>query len=190
MTHSAPKLLVIGASAGGLYALVDIFSELTRSSIPIIVTKHIGPGGGDATQQVLSEKSRLPVQLALDKTKLKAGHVYLAPSGYHLLVEAKGETSLSMDEPVMHCRPSVDVLFQSAAPIYGEGLVSLILTGANSDGAEGTSTVKAYGGRTIAQNPRSAEMAVMPKAAIDTGDVDDVVDLAKLPAFLQRVLNE
>ena len=182
------KLLVIGASAGGLSALSYIFRQIDQSSIPVLVTKHISPDADEGMLDVLKRQSQLPVELAMDKGQFSHGTIYLAPGGYHLQVEEVGVTSLSLEEPVWHVRPSIDVLFQSAASVYGEGVIALILTGANNDGAEGISTVKQYGGMTIAQHPDSAEIGIMPKAAIKTGDVDHVVGLAELPAFLKTLL--
>lgn len=183
-----PELLVVGASAGGLNALGFIFGQLATASIPVLVTKHISPDGGEGMQEVLGRQSRLPVEQAVDKGVLNSGTIYLAPGGYHLQVEKKGMVSLSLEAPVWHVRPAIDVLFQSAASVYGDGVMALILTGANEDGADGISTVKQYGGLTIAEDPDSAEMGIMPQAAISTGDVDHVVELMKLPAFLQRLL--
>ncbi|OED43939.1 hypothetical protein ACH42_08790 [Endozoicomonas sp. (ex Bugula neritina AB1)] len=165
-----------------------MFSHLANVSIPILVTKHIGADGDEGMLEVLRKQSLLPVRLAMDKGVLSKGTIYLAPGGYHLQVEAKGVVSLSLEAPVRHVRPSIDVLFQSAASVYGERVVALILTGANDDGAEGISTIKQYGGVTIAEDPVSAEMKIMPQAAISTGHVDYVVGLRKLPAFLQTLL--
>ena len=185
------ELLVIGASAGGLKALGYLFSLMDkRPSIPVLVAKHLGLDGDEGMLEVLRRQSKHPVKLAMDKRQLKAGNIYLAPGGYHLQVEEKGVVSLSLDEPVCHVRPAIDVLFQSAASVYGEGVLAVILTGANHDGAEGISTVKQYGGITVAEDPDTAEVGLMPQAAIKTGQVDHIVSLAKMPAFLQTLLND
>ncbi|MGB1271984.1 MAG: chemotaxis protein CheB [Endozoicomonas sp.] len=178
-------LFVIGASAGGMNALGYIFSQLEECfPLPILVTKHVGSGDDEGMLKVLSWQSRLRINLAKDKQEIVPGEIYLAPSGYHMLVEERGVISLNIEAPVAHVRPAIDVLFQSAARVYQQSLVAIVLTGANTDGSDGIRSVKAHGGTTVAQCPGSAEMGVMPRASLETGCVDHLVKLDEIPAFL------
>lgn len=184
----SPALLVIGASAGGINALGYLFKQLGEHyPVPILVTKHVGSLDEDSMLQVLKQSCDLPVGIAMDKQRIKAGHIYLAPAGYHLQVEGQGMLSLSLEGKVCHVRPAIDVLFHSAASVYCDSLVALLLTGANSDGTDGMCRVQQQGGITIAQDPKTAEMDIMPASAIQSGCVDYVVELKKLPEFLMGI---
>ncbi|WP_257255102.1 MULTISPECIES: chemotaxis protein CheB [unclassified Endozoicomonas] len=179
-------VLVIGASAGGLSALESLLLELGSCfSYPVIITKHLASGDEEGLSKFLGKTSPLPVSIAYDKQKMVDNHVYLAPGGYHLQVEDRETLSLSIDAPVCHSRPSVDVLFQSAADVFGTQVVGVLLTGANKDGAEGVRAVKQAGGLTIVQNPETAEVPTMPKSAIATGCVDHVLDLSDMAVCLK-----
>jgi len=123
----------------------------------------------------------------MDKTPVEPGRVFLAPCDYHLLVDG-ASFSLSTDEPVNHSRPSIDVLFETAADSYGPGLVAVVLTGANEDGAAGLLKVKESGGRTIVQDPDEAERRTMPEAALATGAVDEVLTLASIADRLRSLM--
>ena len=132
----------------------------------------------------LQEGTLLPLREVEDKDEILPGKVYLAPADYHLLVEV-GYFGLSTDLPVSYARPSIDVLFESAADAYGERLVTgVILTGANQDGAIGAAAIKAQGGIVLVQQPTTAESAVMPAAAIAQTCVDSVLSLSELAAWL------
>nr|MDT0251013.1 chemotaxis protein CheB [Endozoicomonas sp.] len=182
------QAVVLGTSAGGINALAFLFSQLGEDfSLPVLVTKHIGLNDDRGMLRVLSRQSTLPVKVAKDKHRIQPGTIYLAPAGYHMLVEENDTVSLNLEAPIAHSRPSIDVLFQSAASVYGPSLVAVILTGANRDGADGIRTVKAFGGTTIAQCPRSAEMGVMPKASLDTGCIDYLMTLEEIPAYLDGI---
>ncbi|WOG27136.1 chemotaxis protein CheB [Endozoicomonas sp. 8E] len=179
-------VVVIGASAGGLAALESLLRELgSHFSYPIVVTKHLASGDEEGLLNVLGKTSPLAVSIAYDKQKMTDNHVYLAPGGYHLQIEDRETLSLNMDEPVCHSRPSVDVLFQSAADSFAAQVLGVVLTGANRDGAEGIRAVKQAGGITIAQNPETADMPVMPRSAIATGCVDHVLDLGDIAICLK-----
>lgn len=182
------ELLVIGASAGGITTLGYLFQQLGEHyPVPILVTKHLGSMDEDSMLKAIKQSSRLPVGIAMDKQQIESGHIYLAPAGYHLQVEDRGVLSLSLEGKVCHVRPSIDVLFHSAASVYRDSLAALLLTGANSDGTNGICRVQQLGGITIAQDPKTAEMAVMPASAIQSGCVDYVVELKRLPEFLRGV---
>ena len=168
--------VVIGGSAGGLDALESIFRQLPSDfAAPMLIVEHLHPSDDGAFAQHLARLTRLPVLEPNDKTSIEAGHVYTAPANYHMLVERSGSISLSVDARVNWSRPSIDVLFESAAHAWGPALVAVILSGANADGAKGLIAVKAVGGYTIAQNPQDATSPQMPQAAIDTGAVDEVL---------------
>lgn len=173
------KIVVIGVSWGGLYALMDLLGALpTDFPAPIAIVQHRAQNDTDDTRltTVLGRYSAVPVMDADDRTKLEPGHAYLAPADYHLLVE-QGRFELSVDDLVQYSRPSIDALFESAANAYGRGVVAVLLTGFGRDGAAGMACVKEKGGLTIAEDPESAAQAAMPKAAIDRGVVDEVLAL-------------
>jgi two-component system chemotaxis response regulator CheB len=132
---------------------------------PIVVVLHRHRHADDSLVEVLQNKIQLPVGEALDKEPIRPGHVYVAPSDYHLLLDPEG-FSLSTDPPVQYARPSIDVLFESAAENFGAAVVAVILTGANHDGAKGAARIEEMGGMIVVQNPDTAESPVMPLAAI------------------------
>jgi two-component system chemotaxis response regulator CheB len=182
------RLIVMGASWGGLSALETILSGLGKSfRTPIAIAQHrsIDSGSG-ALARMLSVRSGLAVTEAGDKEPIEEGRVYLAPSDYHLLVEPDG-FALSTDESVQHSRPAIDVLFDSAADTYGERLIGVVLTGANADGAYGLERVKRRGGVTVVQDPSTAEKREMPEAAIATGAADYVLPLEQIASKLMEL---
>src|SRR4051794_23835899 len=156
----AYDLVVMGASWGGLGALERVLGALPRSfRTPIAVAQHRSPdGGSEGLARLLGARTSIPVVDVEDKQPIEQGHVYLAPPDYHLYVEPDG-FSLSVDDAVLYSRPSIDVLFESAADVYRERLIAVVLTGANEDGAQGLATVKRLGGYAIVQNPVEAERA-------------------------------
>ena len=164
------KIVVIGASYGGLYALMELLGALpTDFPAPVVVVQHRAPDPDDSRLAiVLGRYSALPVSDAHDKQPLEPGHVYLGPADYHVLVE-DDHLVLSLDEPVRFSRPSVDVLFESAAAAYGPEVVAVLLTGFGQDGGTGIAAVRAAGGVTIVQEPSSAAKDQMPLAGIAAG---------------------
>jgi len=181
------ELVVIGCSWGGLEALGVILGSLPRRfPLPIAVAQHRGPDSSDATLiSVLQPRSGPSVQAVEDKDPIAAGGgVYLAPPDYHLLVEP-GSFALSIDERVAYSRPSVDVLFESAADAYGAAAIGVVLTGANADGAKGLARLRRLGGHGIVQDPDGAERSAMPAAAIAAGGADEVLPIAEIgPALI------
>lgn len=181
------ELVVVGCSWGGPAALGVILAALPRRfSLPIAVAQHRGPSSSDAALgSLLETRSGPPVRGVDDKDPITAGGgVYLAPPDYHLLIEP-GSFALSTDEPVAHSRPSVDVLFESAADAYGSAVVGVVLTGANADGAAGLARLRGQGGYGIVQDPDGAERSAMPAAAIAAGGADEVLPLAEIgPALI------
>lgn len=177
--------VVIGASWGGLDALERVLSGLPRDfRTPIAIAQHRSPDGGSGgLARLLASHCELPLVDADDKDPIEPGHVYLAPPDYHLLVEPDG-FALSVDDAVLYSRPSLDVLFESAADVYRDRLIAVVLTGANEDGAHGVATVRRLGGHVIVQNPVEAERAEMPRAAMNAVRPDRVLSLAAIPGAL------
>lgn len=172
------KIVVIGASTGGIEALRTVLSGLpSKLKAVVCVCQHIDKLARLDYGIIFSDIHGYRLQEVEDKQWISPGTIYFAPPGYHLYVEAAGYFGLSLDAPVNWSRPSIDVLFESAAKVYRERTVGVILTGANADGAQGIREIKRLGGTTIAQNPLSALAGTMPKLAIETGCVDYVLEL-------------
>jgi two-component system chemotaxis response regulator CheB len=158
---------VIGASAGGVEALLAILEPLRSGFVlPIIVVLHLPDERRSYLTEVFARRVALPVLEALDKTPVVAGTLYFAAPGYHLSVEQDRSFSLSLEPRVHYSRPAIDYLFESAADAYGTRLLAVLLTGANSDGARGLAQVKQRGGLTVVQDPLEAQVATMPRAAL------------------------
>jgi two-component system chemotaxis response regulator CheB len=181
-----PEIIVVGASAGGMKALEIILAKLPRGfEVPIVAVQHRARESSDAYAEVLGKGSALPVREIEDDDKLRAPGVYLAPPDYHVLIEP-GRMALSIDDPVSYSRPSIDVLFESAADVYGSRVCAVLLTGANADGAKGLVRVKQAGGYAIVQDPHTAESPEMPAAGIANAPVDVVLPLDEIAAELVR----
>jgi two-component system, chemotaxis family, protein-glutamate methylesterase/glutaminase len=180
-----PAIVMIGVSAGGLDALCTLLGGLPADLVPALVLVQHRSKDSDALCEVLQQCTRLPVEEVLDKTALRPGHVYLAPPDYHLLVE-QGFFSLSTDAPQLFSRPSIDVAFESAAEAYRERAMGIVLTGANHDGARGLREIAQHGGRVIVQDPATAEVAVMPTAALRAVPEAEVRTLAGIAEYLSR----
>ena len=166
MTRPGFRAVVIGASAGAVQALSLILPRLPGDyPLPVLVVVHV-PADPSGLVALFGAKCALPVREPEDKEPIAGGTVYLAPAGYHMLVEADRSIALSVDEPVLYSRPSIDILFQSAADAFGEGLVGVVLTGANADGAEGAAAIAAAGGLVVVEDPAFAFAAAMPAAAL------------------------
>lgn len=183
-------LVVIGASWGGLQALEVVLSALPASFAgAIAIAQHRGSSGPDLLARLLARRARVDVRDAEDKDPLRPGRVYLAPAGYHLLVE-DGWLALSTEAAVHNSRPSVDVLFASAAHAYGERVVGVLLTGANTDGARGLLAIREHGGYTIVQDPEEAERREMPEAGLALMHPDAVVPLAHVAPLLLGLVGQ
>jgi two-component system, chemotaxis family, protein-glutamate methylesterase/glutaminase len=179
------KAVVIGLSAGGMQALKIFVPAIPASfPLPIAVAQHVGEDRGAFLAEYLNEIASLPVKEAEDKEPLCPGHIYLAPARYHLLIEEDRTFSLSVDPRVKFCCPAIDVLFESAADAFGKSLIGVVLTGANGDGSHGLKTIKARGGLAIVQNPATAEVGYMPRAALGATTVDRIVELEELAPLL------
>jgi two-component system, chemotaxis family, protein-glutamate methylesterase/glutaminase len=155
--------------------------------LPLLVVVHVPPDKRSVLAELFQAKCRIPVREAEDKEPISGGTVYFAPPDYHLLVEVDRSLSLSSDEPVLFSRPSIDVLFESAADAYGSALIAIILTGANQDGAKGMHAVVEAGGIALVQSPDGAFASAMPEAAIATCPSARVMSLDAIAAYLQEI---
>lgn len=184
----AIELVAIGASAGGVDALIRLLSALPRSwHLPMVVVLHLPEDHESRLPAVFADRTHLGVREALDKAPLEAATLYFAPAGYHLSVERERCFSLSCEPPVLFSRPSIDVLMSSAADAYGAAVAGLLLTGANEDGARGLAQIHLAGGITAVQDPADAEVPSMPQAALRTHQPDVVAPLPQLREFLIRM---
>ncbi|MEW6732290.1 MAG: chemotaxis protein CheB [Acidobacteriota bacterium] len=180
----AYELVVIGTSLGGIRALSTLLSGLSQDfCMPIAIVQHRGKDSDELLINFLQRHSRLPICEAQDKQAIVAGHVYLAPPDYHLLVE-KGCFALSTEAPVSYARPSVDVLFESAAVAYKQNVIAVVLTGANRDGAQGAAQIKQRGGVVIVQDPNTCENSAMPNATIAATAINRILSIEEIAAFL------
>jgi two-component system chemotaxis response regulator CheB len=181
--------VVIGASAGGVEALCTLLPVLHLSlPMSIIVVQHMSTRSDHYLTQYLDRICQLSVKEADEKEIISPGFIYLAPPNYHLLIEMDRTFSFTVDERVSFSRPSIDVLFETAAEAYGKSLIGIILTGANSDGSRGIHKIKQYGGLTVVQDPLNAEIDKMPKAAIQSTEVDYILSLDKIGEFLNQFI--
>ena len=179
------RVIVVGASAGGMQACCSIFPGLPRDyPVPIVVVQHIHPGSGRYLGRGLQSVCALEVEVAEDKQPILPGRIYFAPCDYHLLIEREGTFSLSVDARVNHSRPSIDVLFESAARAWSIAVVGILLTGASRDGAEGLRAIKEAGGLSIVQDPKDAEYPVMPESALALSEPDRVLSIRNIGELL------
>jgi two-component system chemotaxis response regulator CheB len=184
---STPAAIVIGCSAGGVDALMTLLGKLdVRLRQPLLVCCHRSDTM-DVLADVLGRASVLPVTDAVEREPVRSGVVYLAPSGYHLLVESNLHFALSADPRVNFSRPSIDVLFYSAAEVWQRDLIGVVLTGANADGAAGLQRIRQLGGIAVVQSPSDAEATTMPQAALDTAGADYCVPLSEIAPLLNRL---
>lgn len=177
---------MIGASLGGMKALQQVLAALPEDyRLPIVIVQHRGKGL-DELAASLSPPGAMLVVEASDKQRLLPGRAYLAPADYHLLIE--GDTlALTTEAPVNSSRPSIDVLFESAAHQLGDAVVAVLLTGASHDGARGAASIRARGGLVLVQDPASAEAPTMPLSAIQAGAADRVLSLEQVGATLNEL---
>lgn len=188
-TPSKIEAVVIGASAGAVEALLHILPTLPADyPIPVFIVVHLPPTPSVGLAPLFESHCKIKVKEAEDKEPACAGTVYFAPANYHLLLEPDGRLSLSSDDPVLFSRPSIDVLFESAADAFGSSVAGVVLTGANSDGAKGLKAIAAAGGITLVQTPASAEAATMPREALDASPGAHTLSLAEIATFLTTKL--
>jgi two-component system chemotaxis response regulator CheB len=180
------EAVVIGASAGGVEALSQILPALPPSFRPaLLIVLHLPRERPSLLVDIYATRCTLPVREADDKEPVEPGTVYFAPPDYHMLVEKSRQIALSTDEPVHFSRPSIDVLFESAADVYGNQLLGVILTGGNEDGAAGLHAVHRAGGVTVVQRPDSAQVPLMVVSALQRNPADFVLSLPQLAQLLR-----
>jgi two-component system chemotaxis response regulator CheB len=189
VSTSSVEAVVIGASAGALEALSSFLPTLPKDyPLPVMIVVHLPPDKNSVMADLLKSKCKIDVREAEDKEPIRAATVYIAPPDYHLLVEPDRRLSLSSDDPVHFSRPSIDVLFESAADAYGPGLVGLILTGGSSDGANGLRAVHQAGGQALVQDPAKANVPLMPQAALEVCPSARVMSLPEITTFLNHLV--
>lgn len=184
---AAPRngIIVIGTSAGAIQALSEILPGLPGDfPMPIVIVVHVPADRQDFLSPLFAQKCRMRVREAEDKEIASPGTIFFAPSDYHLLVERDGTLALSSDPPVMHSRPSIDVLFESAADAFGKDATGIILTGANSDGSAGLKAIADGGGTVVVEDPDHACAAAMPRAALAMCKQARVMSLSAIARYL------
>ena len=179
------EAVVIGASAGGVNALLQVLPALPRGyRLPIVVVLHVRSGRHNQLVDVFQQRVQVPVREAGDKDDIIPGTLYFAPAGYHLLLESEHSFSLSCDAPVHFARPAIDITMETAADVFGANMAGILLTGANDDGAEGMAAIGRGGGLTVVQDPQEANVGVMPLEAIRVRPPDLILPLEKIKQLL------
>lgn len=182
------EAVVIGVSAGGLNALKVLIAGLPENfDVPVVIVQHVGAHSDGTWLNLLG--GRLRIKEADEKEKIEKGNIYFAPANYHLLVGRDKCFELSIDERVNYARPSVDVLFETAAEVYKDKLIGIILTGSSSDGTKGLKRIKDKGGLVIVQDPATAESSFMPASAIAAMQVDHVLNLEGIKDLLMKIVH-
>lgn len=184
-----PQAIIVAGSAGGVEALIKVLAGLPEGmQTPVICMLHLPANRDSRLAELFAERLPVPVREAADKQTIENGTLYFAGSGYHLSVEQDRTFSLSCEAPVHFARPAIDVLMTSAADVYGAGLMAILLTGANHDGADGMAQIHARGGLTVVQDPAEAQVSTMPQRAIDRDAPDLVLPLAGIRELLQLMV--
>ncbi len=182
-------MVVIGGSAGSLEVILKMAEALpTKAAAVFVIVVHRKSDGDSILGELLSLRTSMPVKEVEDKEPVVLNTIYLAPCGYHLLLEDKHNFSLDSSEKVHHSRPSIDVTFESVAEVYGDRAIGVLLSGANADGAAGLQKIKQAGGHTIVQDPASAEVDYMPRQGISRGGAEVVIPADALGAYLRKHL--
>ncbi len=182
------RAIVIGTSAGGLKALRTLLPILPATFLlPIFIVQHLPATAPAFNTALFANHCQLPLKEASDKEIIRPGWIYFAPPGYHLLVEPNETLSLSIDPKVNHSRPSIDVLFETAAEVYQEHLIGVLLTGASQDGSQGLLKILNLGGTTLVQDPSTAEAPLMPRFAIAIGAASQVLTLEAIGHTLTKI---
>lgn len=186
-----PACVLIGASAGGVEALGHLLPRLRPAlAVPVCVVLHLPPQSASLLAQIFADRCALPVKEVEDGEPLLPGVVYFAAPNYHFLVEAGPRVALSVDEPVHFSRPSIDLLFMSAADVFGAATVALLLSGSNQDGAEGLQRIAAVGGTMMIQDPEEAQAPAMALAALALLPGHRVMRLEEMAEWLSRLPGE
>jgi two-component system, chemotaxis family, protein-glutamate methylesterase/glutaminase len=179
------ELIIIGGSAGSLQVIIEMIKQLNDSlKAPIVLVLHRKAQSGNILQTLLQQFTKIRVMEIEDKTEVKNNAIYIVPADYHLLFEDKKNMSLDSSEKMNYSRPSIDVSFRSAAEIYGENMIGILLSGANADGVEGLSYIKRNNGKVWIQDPETAEVDYMPRHAIEEINYDLIIRPANLAEYI------
>lgn len=182
------QAVVVGLSSGGMEAMKKIFPALPKDfGIPVVVVQHLSPLSDSQWISIVDKSCALRIKEADEKEKIERGNIYIAPPNYHLLIETDHTFSLSTEERVSYARPSIDVLFETAADAYRDGLIGIVLTGSNHDGSAGLKAVRRYGGLCIVQDPEEAFSSYMPATALATVEPDHVLTLENIIDLLLKL---
>ena len=180
----------MGLSSGGMEAMKSIFSALPASfRIPIIVVQHMSPNSDSQWISAVKKNFSLEFKEADEKEEILEGHIYIAPPNYHLLIEKDHTFSLSVDEKVSYARPSIDVLFETAAMAYNRSLVGIVMTGSNHDGSAGLKAIKDCGGLCVVEDPATAASSFMPNSAMKAAAPQYVLPIKKIIDLLIELNN-
>jgi two-component system chemotaxis response regulator CheB len=190
--HTIPppvsRLLVIGGSAGSLQVILAVLAAIGDDfPMPVLIILHRNGGFESSLEDLFSTRTRLPIREVEEKDQLRAGTIYLCPADYHVLLEKDHSFSLDYSERIHFSRPSIDVTFRSAADIFGPGVIALLLSGGNADGAEGMQYVQERGGVTIVQDPATADVPYMPQQVISRMKVDFILPTEEIPGFVHQL---
>jgi two-component system chemotaxis response regulator CheB len=187
------EAVVVGTSAGGIEALGVLLPALPATMpFPVVIVVHMPPRETSPIVNIFKSRCAIDVREPVDKEPVAGGVAWFAPPNYHLLIESDRTFALSIDAPLNFSRPSIDALFESAAPVYGRELVAIVLTGANEDGADGAAAIRDAGGVVIVQDPTTAEMGLMPRAAVArarpqaTGTLQEIAALLRAAAIARH----
>lgn len=182
------KAIVIGGSAGSFQSILQIIESLPKNfPIPILITIHRLKQVRSGLIESIGNKPNAKIHEPFDKQIIEPNSIYFAPSNYHLLVESDKTISLSTEEAIEFSRPSIDYMFNSAAYVYKHELLAILLSGANKDGANGIETIKHYNGTIIIQNPKEAEVAIMPKAALEKVEANYIFTIQEIIEFINNL---
>ena len=188
MTPDNPRLLAIGGSAGSLQVVLGLLTTLRVGfPLPILLILHRNNVFESSLEELLASRTDLPIKEVEEKEPVIPGTLYLCPADYHVLVEKNQTFSLDYSERVHYSRPSIDVSLRSAADVYGTGLIGLLLSGGNADGAEGLEYIQEKGGITVVQDPSTADVPYMPQQAISRMKADFIVPSGELPDFINSL---
>ncbi|RZJ70690.1 chemotaxis protein CheB [Flavobacterium sp.] len=182
------KLVLIGGSAGSLEVLMQLLPELAFGlDFPIVIVLHRKNSDDTTLEELIAMKTVLPVREIEDKTVMQKGSVYIVPSDYHLLFENDASLSLDTSEKVNYSRPSIDVVFESAAVVFRESAVAILLSGSNADGASGCRLIKENNGKVILQNPKTADMGFMPNSALQLVTPDFILESSEIASVINEL---
>jgi len=182
------ELVIIGGSAGSLKIILEMIKNLNdRINVPVLLVLHRKAHSANILQALLQQLSPVDVVEIDDKTEIENNKIYITPADYHVLFEDKKIMSLDSSEKMNYSRPSIDVTFKSAAEIYGEQLIGVLLSGANADGVEGLSYIKKNGGKVWIQDPETAEVDYMPRHAMEAVQHDKIIQPENLSEYINQL---